>query len=817
MADVRQRTTFGNIFRFLLAALGLTALFAGVVGAVLLGIDHPTGEWATQDGAPKFLQGEFGERSQIAAILIAAAVVVCALCLLYYLVRLIFLSTSRRAASGANIYLQIGLALALFVVVNLYSFSHYRRVDCTRDGAFTLPPDVVNELKTITGQSDLIVLQLHKTAGSLSEKPDALDFAAERKVVEKVKDLVDQFRELGPKFRVTVLDIEEEGYESRVAALTANSPGGALRAAIETAPENSVLFHADGKVQRMSFSEFYLLDKSASRKLVVVDGKEKKTIQNLVLVPQGVRPFADRLLRIGEKKPKIGLAVIHPILSTREDEDSLSAPGFRAALEANGFEVVDIILKAGWESNSQDKVTPTATTYEEYDLDLAENSATDAKKRAEVFGELRTQFTEVKAILEKTPLADLSLAMRPYLRGGKFETEADRKKVLVQVDENLSAISTEFTEAEAEAKKSNEKYELLNQNERVAEARRQRDVKQKFRNAVADCDMLIVPRITATNLSRGRAFAPALFYASVEQAEVVKEFLSAGKPVMALFGPTNVGQASIPSIEPASDELEKVFTKLGIEFSSQVLMYDVESRAIGETRGREGFGGGKVELPAIVFDMAPKAGKLPNPVGEAFRLTGRAVDTALDIRKSGFRPIYLSDKVAAELPFSPEIAQSVKDGVWNEEKPLPARDYVPKLDPAKLDDPKRGTREEERRGPFPIGVLLEAKLPLEGLAKPDATPSAGTVRVAAIGHGGLVVGKKLDPAEERLLLHTINWQLKRDDRLPKDTATPEEKWRFPRVDLSPRDVALWHWGTFLGLPLVCVYFGFLVLMLRKIR
>ena len=46
-----------------------------------------------------------------------------------------------------------------------------------------------------------------------------------------------------------------------------------------------------------------------------------------------------------EARPKVGLAVIHPLLTSREDFDMYSAAGLRTTLEDHGFEVVDVILK----------------------------------------------------------------------------------------------------------------------------------------------------------------------------------------------------------------------------------------------------------------------------------------------------------------------------------------------------------------------------------------------------------------------------------------------------------------------------------------
>jgi hypothetical protein len=168
---------------------------------------------------------------------------------------------------------------------------------------------------------------------------------------------------------------------------------------------------------------------------------------------------------------------------------------------------------------------------------------------------------------------------------------------------------------------------------------------------------------------------------------------------------------------------------------------------------------------------------------------------------------------------------------------VPDREYIPKYEPTKLGDPKKGTRDEERRGPFPVGVAVEVPVPAEWLdtkagsikdvaaaavggpgaaVDPAATKDAPTVRVVAYGHGGLFVGQTLTPAQEKLLVHTLNWQLRRDDRLPRD-ADDADKWRFPRTALTPTQAYLWHTGTFLGLPLLCGYLGLIVLMTRKVR
>ena len=100
----------------------------------------------------------------------------------------------------------------------------------------------------LQGETTIVVYQRHKTFGPLNERPDAYDFAAERKVVEKINDLVEQFRELGPRFRVEVLDVEEEGFNRKLEQLTQNAKE--LRDAIDSASENSIFIASGDLSQR---------------------------------------------------------------------------------------------------------------------------------------------------------------------------------------------------------------------------------------------------------------------------------------------------------------------------------------------------------------------------------------------------------------------------------------------------------------------------------------------------------------------------------------------------------------------------------------
>jgi hypothetical protein len=862
MADARQRTTLGNMFRFAIRALGLTGLVAAAIGGVLLASESPnlgpvdsigSGASAVWRHFQSTLSGEHGEAGKYASWILGAGAAAVLLWGAVELLGALTLVTGRRTAVGANGWLQTGLAVALVLVVNVWSFSHFKRYDCTRDKQFTLPQDVRDELKTITRPTDVIVLKQRKADTSSNSTDDSLISAADRKVTEKVRDLVDLFREIGPQFRVTVLDTTDESYLDQLDAVTKDSPN--LRTALETAPENSIFFHADGKVQRLSFAEFYLLDKMASQDLVSrSDGSTLAKNQNLVLIPQGIRPFADRVFKLGEKKPKVGLLIIHPFFASQsggdEEADRYTSGGLRRMLERNGFEIVDVFTRRGLGRGAG---TAAGDTFAESELTALENTYALLSARKPRLDLQLMMLRKTKETVDKEPLDQIAKKLEFLKFNRPFESEDDRKSASEFLADNIKATQELMKSNQDELDRVQPKYLEAMKNERAVEARRTSDVKLKLARAVADCDVLIVPRQTTPNLVTGDFLPPAIYALTEDQAEVVKDFLKAGKPVLGLFGAVNPSDTRpIPGFP--EDALEGVFKRLGFEFSNLTVMYDAETRAMVEQSGETLRAGGTVTVPPLSFELTVKD-KAANPIAEAMKVSGRTSETQAQLKRNWFRPIYLNSQVAARQKFVATIAESGREA-WGEEKPVPEGDYVPEFSPPKPDDPKRGTRDEERRGPFPVGAAIERNVPAEwflskesaqkvteqaaatvggaigswgglsplvvepelyaNLLKPEDRPKTPTVRVAVYGHGGLIAGRTLDPAHEKLIIHTLNWQLKRDDRLPKDLPA-EAKWQYPRVKLDEKQSLYWRIGTAVGLPMLCAYLGVLMLMLRKVR
>jgi hypothetical protein len=250
------------------------------------------------------------------------------------------------------------------------------------------------------------------------------------------------------------------------------------------------------------------------------------------------------------------------------------------------------------------------------------------------------------------------------------------------------------------------------------------------------------------------------------------------------------------------------------------VLFNVESKAFAERRTGFLTAGGNVEVPPLDFtsDMATArtlsglevtdAEKPPpNPLRTSMKIAAESHGKELKLSVRHPRPITFDVRKAKTLTYEPEFLLTSKES-WNDDNPFPSRERTPRPEVTKADDPARGTPDEKRRGPFSIGVAVEAPVP--STWNPDAPR---TVRVAAIGHGHIFVGQELSPAKEELLLNTSNWLLGREDRLPKEG----KDWSYPRAHLSDMDKLLWQCGLWAGLPALVAYVGVIVVMIRRLR
>lgn len=822
------------LLHLLVRFAGLTGLLAMLVGVlvVLIGGSLPPltfREWFSSTGLQTFLgpADDPVHRWAALAALIGAGFVV--LALLVESIVVLRMVAVRRSAFAFNAGAQMVLALVLLVGVNWYSSQHYFRLDWTQDREFTLPKDVqadLRQLKGTQGETTIVVYKQHKTFGRLTDKPDALDYAAERKVVEKIEDLVQQLGEFGRQFKVVVLDVEDEGFEDQRDQLTRNAK--ALREAIDRSVENSIFFYSKdtGRVQSLSFNDFYALDKTASQET-----------NNLVLLKQGERAFTNKVLNIDEKRPKIGILTIHEWLTT-EGPEEFGMAGLKKALTARGFDVQDVVLKKWSETGPPE---PAVYTYDESKNERLEEQLTELEADVKLWEGRAKSVEEIVQLWKTASLAELT---KKYARdlGGRQVTQRMRELQLEAFEQRLTLARFELKLAREERDTVAREKSGLNV-EGLAEQRRMTDLKAKLSRMLADFDLVVIPRMTLRNVTIGDRIPTRVYRLDDAQVAAVREYLKSGKPVLACFGPTNEPAERFEPGPTGPDGVEDLLTQLGIRLGKQTVLFNAESKSFAERRSGLLTSGANVEVPPVDFEWRAGAGELlprddraerePHPIRESMRIVARSAgretdkrgdkeatdvaedkvppDRRLDLRLRHPRPIWFDPEKAKQLGYDP-VFMMTSPSSWNDDNPFPTRERTPRLE-LKPDDPNKGTPDEKREGPFPIGVAVETDVPAGWYEGKNATPAK--VRLAVVGHGGLFVQSELSPVREKLLLNTVNWLLGRDDLLPR--AKDEQRWQYPRVALSSRDRNLWRSGAQWLLPGLFAYVGVAVLLVRRMR
>jgi hypothetical protein len=832
----RVRGFWWSRIHFLVRLLGITGLIVAVVAFTVGWREKVITGWSvpqsvsdtreslqrTWDEATLPLGNTDWDTAKITVVALMAGVGLVLGALLIELFAAVPALSGRRSAVGSNAVVQIVLATAVLIALNYYAFFHYTRIDWSHDAEgnaqFTLDPKIAAQLRNLKGTTLIVVDQRREDFGRKQEQgSDAIDNAAKNHVLDKVKDLVEQFREFGTQFRVEVLDVKKDEFEDQFEKLTKNRP--ALREALNSAPENCIYFcypddehvqHDNERVQRLSFNDFYQLDKTAS-----------KSDKNLVMFQQGVRPFAQKVLNVEAKRPVIGIAVTHEWLTT-EGAEEYSLRGLRKALKARGFDVRDIILKR-WSRFTGPE--PAVYSVEESKLDRLEERLTimDAVLKAQ-----EAERKDTEDLIRSWKTATLDQLTKDYAKRLRVQkvTEEVRQIYLAQFKEDLEELDAALAENRKRRDSAKDDRAALNTDE-LAEQRRFADSRGKLNRLLAECDVLIVPRMTIRNVNIDGDLVPMRIHRIEDdgQVEAVKDFMKAGKPVLACFGPINEPSGRFnPADATGPDKLEDLLTQLGFHFGKQTVLFDSENESFAENRVNPLATGANVQVPPLEFEWKPgtglpsnyrrdaakrEANKLSRSLAVTAHSMGKDADGKnwqFDLRIRHARPIYFEPNGSKQTTDPYFLMTSAAS--WNDEQPFPTRERVPHYERGKNESDK-GTLDEVRRGPFPIGAAAETTLPASWY---DGKGTPATVRVAAIGQGGFFTGTKVEPAQETLIVDTITWLLHRDDSLPTD----EHKWSYPRVELSEQDKVMWILGT-AALPALFAYIGLIVWLVRRVR
>lgn len=827
MAVTRSDTRRGNVIlsrlHFLVRLLGLIGVQAGLVGLVLLrpaSLRDLESVLALSDVSHWLIVAGFG--AAVFALVIEALV----------MLRVV---AGRRSAFGTNALIQVALTAVLLVGVNTWSFDHPARFDWTRTKQFTLPDAVRTQLAQLDPASETtIVLYLrHRASSFAGEKPDPFDLEAEQKIIEKVKDLVELFREVGPQFKVEVLDVGIKGFNDKLAELSRDSPE--LKKAIEDAPVNSILVHAGKAVQRMSFNEFYRLDRGESEKR-----------DNLVLREVGPGPITRRVVNVEERRPKVGLLVNHEYLTSEGPINLFSLAGARKALEAHGFEVRDVVLRTLNGEPGAEALAVTKLERLQDELDDLDTEIRSLERETKLLDRLVPEIPKGKPAEVNRLLIEYAEQFNPRFILARVNEE--NRDLVSRVFGNQRAAAREGLDLAREQRDTMAKEVAALSGDKLSEQKRLKDLRAKLARNVADVDLLVLPRLTLMQTGEP-VVSPAFHDLETRQAQAVRAFLEQGKPLLACLGPTNMPAAQgrpggDRAIKPP-DELEKMLAELGIIFGKRTVLFNVEKRAFAgrddsligirkplqvpplrlepaasnflEELQQTAYGalrepiaavGVAAENPllAIPFLRLAEQPRPANPVRESLQLADQESGRRLELRMRFLRPVFLDPLKSHLLTVNPEVL-ATSAASWHDEQPFSTSlRPVPRFEPPALDDPDNGTLEARRRGPFTVGVAVETKLP-------PGWGSTRTVRVAGLGQAGLFTGAELTPGQERLLLDTCNWLLGRDEQLAK--RAPE--WSYPRVEMSAGARQLWTAAARWGLPEVFAFLGLAMLLARRLR
>jgi hypothetical protein len=845
--DPRTGGRWWSRLHFLIRLIGVTGLVVATVGLALILIDAGGNAQAVEDRLQKEITNLQGEvepaRLPLEVGLLAGGLVAGAFFLVLEVIVVLRYVSGRRSAVGFNAVVQVALAVVLLIGVNMYAFQHYERFDWTREREFTLEKQPQDELALLQRRTNIVIFLRHKSFGQMSDKPDVYDFAAERKVVEKVKDLAEQFQEVGPQFKVEVLDVEGEHFASKFKKVSRELAENALqrrnqkpptdadieekakeiRKLIQAVPDNNVFFFRNRNVQRLSFDELYHLDKVASKKRLdaarkSVEEDEEGPETNLVLLDQGVRPFARQVLAINQRRPRIGVLTVHEALTTEADIE-FGMRGLRDTLTARGMDVEDVVLK---EPNLQDAV---AYTFEEYRLGKLDRRLAAIPVEKKLYEHNIDVLGKAIENLKKKSIADLSREYETEV------TEEMKAKRLAKLEEFLVNQKHDLAQVEQEREDAETLQRAAEDDERLREQLRMIDPKAKLAARLRSYDLIIVPRPTVMSLSPPRMIPGEISKLEDWQTDAIKEYLKSGKPMLVCFGPEKEpARGGMPSMPARKDGLDGLLNELGVEMDAPLVLFDVESRQMAEMKSDDWMPVGKIDVPPLLFDWsAPedmsgldkglklKAEKRPpNPLRHSMQVVVNSAGSSFRLPPHHPRPVRVERKTAAALKYDPEL-MATQGASWAEDNPYPSLGRVPRFD------------NNKQRGPIPVGVAFDATLPASWFKGSNEKPP--TVRLVALGDGYQFSDRKLSPAQEQFLLNTCNWLLGRDDQLPSDTTSASEgkpasvgkastagkEWRFPRVEMSRREHDLWQWTAWLGLPALFAYLGVVVLLVRRLR
>src|SRR5262249_14155179 len=262
---------------------------------------------------------------------------------------------------------------------------------------------------------------------------------------------------------------------------------------------------------------FYQLDKTASR---TADNDRG----NLVLRYQGVQPFADTLLNLTPRKPRVGILVVHEALTTEGSEEVFALAGLRQTLTTNGFEIRDVVLRQGGRRGRESAAADTfeETKYERLleERDGIEQGIKALQARVRSIGEMKSDF-------QKMTLDELSRKYARQLGGRKLTADRQRQNLAEQLADELDLQEKALREAELQLQETKAELGKIDV-DRATEQRRMTDIRAKLDRILSECDLLLIPRLTRR--PNGQMLSNEVHKLDKVHLDALKNYLKRGKP-----------------------------------------------------------------------------------------------------------------------------------------------------------------------------------------------------------------------------------------------------------------------------------------------
>ncbi len=227
---------------------------------------------------------------------------------------------------------------------------------------------------------------------------------------------------------------------------------------------------------------------------------------NLVLVPQGIDRFAQRILQVQERRPKVAVCVVHELLTTNGDDakNRFSMAGVRKSLTAQASTwLTSYSRRTGTPLRCAD-LKPAADTRENA-LERLESELDEAGAELTSWRDEVRQFELIRDAVEKIQRPSVGGAERVLSAVRAWNApEASEPQLLTVLATRLKRAREELDEAAKKKARSGKETRGGDEGRtRVARPANERRVGEVDQTTLPTSILLIIPRYTTEDAMKG--------------------------------------------------------------------------------------------------------------------------------------------------------------------------------------------------------------------------------------------------------------------------------------------------------------------------